>query len=606
MKTSAAVHLKRLLDLAKAWKDDRDTNSRQALSKNNEPGALAPVLWEQLEDFLRSLGDPSASLLANEKKALVQLYNREISPGSGNSNLGYAINALERSIAANAPSQFIDRLHKTMLSIGCWPDITHERKQPNNLRPQGPYAVEVDRATEHSQAETLRMLLDWEGSGPQSVGFLGARQTGRGLSAPFLSNQSTGWAWAVRNTSDECLKIWLEAGADPNAVDKRGWPVLAYVTKKQSLAAMLDAGADPLNPALPLAGRRVSLTALWHAWSSALYWRGSPGREDEWERGVAYLEKRLAQWSDDDIRQTRDVLLFSQYFSEWKPNQWSKDFSGINSLIARLARKDSVESTDEVVINGKAWTLAGATCREMLLTVSDADAPIRLPVVGGHREIVPGIQENFLKDILELPLEPVAAQKAVVRWGAPGVAAVFEFLFHEASESSSLNLSSLLFKRFDRVLTLGREQGDSWHEELLPAVEAFFAVTTGTWPKAAESLFFTAQNLLTGLRWLHHHQAVVPIEMQARWAALGLGAYIDNGASDNGAAELETAGKILVRAVAKGWDPESLATSEPQLMGKVFRYHPHLSEQIKAARLEVSLEKALPIPEAQPRSRPRM
>lgn len=112
-----------------------------------------------------------------------------------------------------------------------------------------------------------------------------------GISTPS-DWRSSGWAWMIRNTATKTVESLLCQGADPNATDADGRPVLVYAHELETVRSLLRHGADPLNADLPLDERRQAFAALFDL--------GGPMSRKMAPVLIGYVERSLARWSTNE------------------------------------------------------------------------------------------------------------------------------------------------------------------------------------------------------------------------------------------------------------------------------------------------------------------
>lgn len=590
-----ADRLSELVGLISAWNTERNDNHRASYSREKPVSKLAPLLLASWNGWISALKEEGESLPEAEKKNLVDVYGKLLKTGDNatwsNRN---ALADLEREVAGDrVTATLADRLQETLLAIGCWPEIARAGNPPTSLRAYGPYARQLNDATENSQAGVLKALLNWEGSGEASVDLLQSRQTGVGLPSSFHHSQQTGWAWAVRNTSTECLGIWIEAGADPNGVDRSGRPVLAYVQKPASLELLLKAGADPLNPGLPLEERRKNLSALWEGWKTQLYWEeGRSKSEQEWGLGLEYLRVRLTQWSlgnQEDFRRATADMLLSAYVNSKRPSGFQKS-PWLAGLAKELGRVSELEPNQEAAIRERTWSFAGALAREWLLDTASVGTAPKLPRIDPSREIVAGVQERTLASLVSLSDEEKAAQTTLAKLGPANVSGALVLMMEEASATSEYwNEKSLLVRRTRQVLGLASRMSPTWMDAMVPVVDAGFKTLRGQWDCALTRNLFKAQEAQFFLKWALKNKDVLPVRAQIRWFIQGLGAYQPK---DEPLAETPLVQEALLEAVVK--DLEFL--KDPSLKDDLklaFSRIPGLEKAIRSALAQGTLEESL-------------
>ena len=592
---SPSDRLSELVGLISAWNAERNEQHRASYAREKPVSKLAPVLLAAWNSWASALEKEGKGLPESEKKNLVKAYDQLLKTNDNATwSNRHALADLEREVAGDrVPATLSERLHETLLAIGCWPEVSLSGKPPASLKPFGPYASQLNTATDNSQAGVLKALLDWEGSGEASVDLLQSRQTGVSPPSGFHHSQQTGWSWAVRNTSTECLGIWIDAGADPNGVDRKRRPVLAYVQKPASLELLLKAGADPLNPGLPLEERRNNLLALWEGWKTQLYWQeGHPASEGEWGLGLEYLRVRLAQWNQEDFgRATADMLL-AAYVNSKRPSGFQKS-PWLANLAKELGRVSELDPHQEATIRGRAWSFAGALAREWLLDTAFVGTAPKLPRIDPGREIAEGVQERTLASLVSLSDEGKAAQTTLSKLGAANVSGALVLMMEEASATSEYWMEkSLLVRRTRQVLGLASKMGPAWMDAMVPVVDAVFKTLRGQWDCSVSKPLFKAQDTQFFLKWAIENKDVLPLRAQMRWFIQGLGAYRPK---DEPLAETPLAQEALLEAVVK--DLKFL--DDPSLKDDLkiaFSRTPGLEKAIKSAQARSQLEEQLPEP----------
>ncbi len=599
--------LSELVGLISAWNAERNEQHRASYAREKPVSKLAPVLLAAWNSWASALEKEGKGLPESEKKNLVKAYDQLLKTNDNATwSNRHALADLEREVAGDrVPATLNERLHETLLTIGCWPEVSLGGKPPASLKPFGPYASQLNTATENSQAGVLKALLDWEGSGEASVDLLQSRQTGISPPSGFHHSQQTGWSWAVRNTSTECLGIWIDAGADPNAVDRKDRPVLAYVQKPDSLELLLKAGADPLNPGLPLEERRKNLLALWEGWKTQLYWQeGHSTSGGEWGLGLEYLRVRLAQWShrdpEDFSRATADMLL-SAYVNSKRPSGFQKS-PWLANLAKELGRVSELDPHQEATIRDRTWSFAGALARGWLLDTAFVGTAPKLPRIDPGREIVAGVQERTLASLVSLSDEEKTAQTTLSKLGSANVSGALVLMMEEASATNEYwDERSLLVRRTRQVLGLASRMGPAWMDAMVPVVDAAFKTLNGQWDCSVSKPFFKAQEAQFFLQWALKNRDALPVRAQIRWFVQGLGAYQPK---DEPLAETPLVQEALLEAAVK--DLEFL--KDPSLKNGLklaFSRHPGLEKAIQSALAQETLEESLPPPPSSAPKKPR-
>lgn len=111
-------------------------------------------------------------------------------------------------------------------------------------------------------ADVARALLAWPGSAPALLARVHAHELSVFPVFMTFARGGTLWTQVVQTSTPGMLQAWLEAGADPNATDQLGRPVLAWCRSNACRAVLLAAGADPLGRAATPAQRQAAWEAL--------------------------------------------------------------------------------------------------------------------------------------------------------------------------------------------------------------------------------------------------------------------------------------------------------------------------------------------------------
>lgn len=558
------------------------------------------MLSQMWRDWLDALEQNGAQIPLSEKVSLAKRYQKvRSSDQSGRTRR--LIDELDRLGDSQPPTKLLDRLQEILLKLGCWPELAVKGARPTSLKPFGEYANQLNTATEENQPGVLRILLDWDGSGKESRWLLRSSTTGVGLPTGFHAGQVTGWARAVRNATPECLAAWLEAGADPNAVDLAGRPVLAYASKSDSLALLLRHGADPLHPSLSVETRRANLDALWQGWQTPLCRHvEAPEKEKEGAICEGYLRSSLSKWSDEDLRQAGGGVLLAAYLGVRMGGR-SKASAKLAPLAQELVRASFVEDHQEVTVGDRSWSFAGLLALEWLLTKPSWQDNPRLRKIPRGRESANAVPEKTLAVLVNLSEEPFAAMASLSKVGPFAVARALAVALEEASARGGLNTESLLFLRTWEVLNLASRMGPDWVAGMAPAVDAWFKTLRYQWERSVPApASFRVNAVLDILSWVMKNSTHLPASSQANWLVQGLSAYQP---SDKTFPETSEAKDALVAIFRQ----DVMLLGDPLIregLEMAYKNHGGLEKAIRSISAEAVLEKGLPTVTASP-SKPR-
>lgn len=574
-----AVRLAELLVLIKAWVTDEERLSR-GFTAAPQPSALAPLLLNEWRTLMTVVENHAQEWPVNTRQDLAQAFEKNLRESNANWSVRHALSTLQRAVAPKETTSLPEQLQLILLNAGCWPNLPTAGRRPANLTLYGPYAMELSRATENRRVDLLRRLLDWKGAGAESQSLLRSFETGAGLPVGFSHMQQTGWTWAVRNLCEEGLRVWLDAGADPNASDKVGRPVLAYAHKVGQVKALLEAGADPLAAHLPIQIRRAHLTAIWQGWASSLHWDlQKEAVEREWEDGIAYLRSRMAAWPEAEAQQATDRIAFSAYNRRFKASDASL---GLEALAQALGRRSSLAATDEVELNGRQWSFAGAAARSRLLDQSDRQLP-KLPRPAAKRCVGPGVKEATITALAELSANSDEAERTLRQHGPQAVAGALRLLLEDLSTEGHSLGDSVLHRRFAQVLRCAGTLGQNWVQALHSVVDAHFDTLYARWLTSAPQshVFVREGDTRVALKWLDQQLDNVPLFQQARWALLGLAAYREKDTAPS--SEHIRARAVLLGATGAGWDPITLSPEDFTKWEQIRREDPNFAAALDAA-----------------------
>lgn len=281
------------------------------------PNASAPRTLEQahrdrmLEELQRAQ-QQIADLLSACSESERHSFGQSLLPLLENRNGRELPRTYLPSVPPEPSGQFYD-LMESWLTAGldagwfAWAPVAGQAPAPRHWSTLAKFVAEH----RFSRAFAQR-LLAWPDAGKHlysSPRGLVAINTSSGSVPPFQSG-ITPWSWMVRNHKEWRIQDCLDAGADANAYDGQGRPVLAWAREENVVRALLEYGADPLAPALPLEQRLRSLHAV------------LAGAE-HWAFGV---REQLAGLSDDanawdQLEPATDVLAIyvRQRLQAWTP-----------------------------------------------------------------------------------------------------------------------------------------------------------------------------------------------------------------------------------------------------------------------------------------------
>lgn len=605
MNTTHASRLAELFSFIQAWREDRRAMEQKSYSSREKVvGTLEPLLWQGLTQTLAELEVVGSRLPEEEKTALAELYDGALRKDTNhlNSALRSALYDLQQTCAVQEPA-FTDHFRAVLVDLRCWPGMGGNGKAPAELRPFGDYSKQINEATQNREHHALARLLDWEGSGVVSANLLQWQNSGTSLPSNIVAHQTTGWAWAVRNASRECLQVWLNAGADANAQDKYGRPVLAYAKSDEQVRVLLAAGADPLSRNLPWEARRFHLMELWACWASSLHWGLKSPNDDRhnWQAGLDYLRSSVRRWSEEDRLKITDGLAFFAFHGQWgKPNgEWWKG-KEMQDFAAELANQPHVGPGTQVLLSGRSWSFAAGVARQWLLEKQEQHpSSPRLPLLEVDREVIEGVKESTIRSLVSLNSTPEKMLRFLVKQGPEAIERTFCFLLEEAASSPGFSLQSLVIKQAERVLSVSDALPVSWKEQALPAItEGLFKSYFGRWPYRYDRNQSTAElrNVVGPMRWVIENQDCFPVDTLGPLAFWTMAQYLYKDAPvPEERAQMRS---ILIGVARKGWDfrAQEWTSSQPMYHQRkaLLRQDPALEREMDAGLTMDKLEQTLP------------
>ena len=291
-----------LLVLSKSVSDDRggrDQKSDHKRAQADGDNALGLIF----EDLIA--GGGVASQWTDEERAAVgAVYQDRLFP---HLKTGYelrcAVRAFdERRVALGQPA-VADRLTLALIDAQCFPGVP-PRGGNWDTTGTSSWTQWVDKFM--GTPVVLERLLDVPQSATTFLASFYPPGTGVGMPTGWASvmgsGDATGWAWIVRNAPAASVRLFLEAGAFSEAMDKKKRPVLAYTHTPESAQVLMDAGADPLRMALPRETRVANLRALWEGWAILLHWHvDDPKKNPKTKNLLAHIRLGVSQWPKQDV-----------------------------------------------------------------------------------------------------------------------------------------------------------------------------------------------------------------------------------------------------------------------------------------------------------------
>lgn len=186
----------------------------------------------------------------------------------------------------------LEALELRLMAAGIWMDTPGHRRASTHEE----WGLAAAELGSRGAAAVLRSLLADPGAPPvpEVLGALGVDAP----SASLEHRAALGWRKVVRKCPPEVIAAWLSAGADPNAVDPEGIPMLMHADTAAAVGLLLDAGADPLDPKRPWPARRTAIGA-WAADSGHAH-RLLVMNDPRCRRLQDHLEGRMAQWTQQE------------------------------------------------------------------------------------------------------------------------------------------------------------------------------------------------------------------------------------------------------------------------------------------------------------------